>query len=269
MSVKQRIDILLVEKGFFPSREKAKRALMSGIVYVNNQKIDKSGTKVDMDSQIEIRGTQMPYVSRGGYKLEKLINKLGIDLSNKIAMDVGASTGGFTDCMLQNGASKVYAVDVGYGQLDWKLRQDERVINMERTNIRYIKPEDINDIIDFASIDVSFISLRIVLPVVKNLVKDNGEIAFLIKPQFEAGREQVGKKGVVRDKKIHKEVITGILRFAINLGLSIKYVSFSPITGPKGNIEFLVYAINKPSNDLLDIEKIADEVVESAHKELT
>ncbi|RKD27871.1 23S rRNA (cytidine1920-2'-O)/16S rRNA (cytidine1409-2'-O)-methyltransferase [Caminicella sporogenes DSM 14501] len=265
MSEKQRIDVLLVERGYFSSREKAKRALMAGIVYVNNEKIDKSGMKVNVDSKIEIRGKEMPYVSRGGYKLEKIINELNLDLTNKIAMDIGASTGGFTDCMLQNGASKVYAVDVGYGQLDWKLRQDERVINMERTNIRYVNPDDIGDRVDFATIDVSFISLKLVLPVVKKVVKDGGEIVFLIKPQFEAGRSKIGKKGVVKDKKVHKEVLYDILRFALNLGLSIKYVTFSPITGPKGNIEFLAYTINEKSEEILDIEKIVQDVVERAH----
>lgn len=269
MQKKVRIDTLLVERNHFDSREKAKKALMAGIIYVNNLLVDKPGMKVDSDADIQIKGKALPYVSRGGLKLEKAINKYDIDLTNKICMDVGASTGGFTDCMLQNGAARVYSVDVGYGQLDWKLRQDERVISMERTNIRYVKPEDIKDEIDFASIDVSFISLRIVLPVVKTLLKEKGEIIFLIKPQFEAGRDKVGKKGVVRDKGVHREVIERIVNFAIEIGLTINQLTFSPIKGPKGNREFLAYVSNEFPTDTLDVKKLAYDVVEKAHDELS
>lgn len=268
MAEKQRIDTLLVEKQFFDSREKAKKALMSGIIYVDNRLVDKAGTKINVEANIEVKGKTMPYVSRGGYKLEKAIEEFDLNLDNKIAMDVGSSTGGFTDCMLQNGANKVYAVDVGYGQLDWKLRQDKRVVCMERTNIRYVKPEDIDDKLDFVSIDVAFISLKIVLPAVKELVKEEGEIVFLIKPQFEAGREKVGKNGVVRDKKIHKQVIEDTLKFARDLGLTIKKLTYSPITGPKGNIEFLAYTLNRSSESLLDIEKHTNIIVENAHDDL-
>ncbi|SHJ48822.1 TlyA family RNA methyltransferase [Paramaledivibacter caminithermalis] len=268
MKKKVRIDTLLVERNYFESREKAKKSLMSGIVYVNNLLVDKPGMKVDSDADIEIKGKALPYVSRGGLKLEKAIKKYNIDLKGKICMDVGASTGGFTDCMLQNGAKKVYSIDVGYGQLDWKLRQDDRVISMERTNIRYVKPEDIEDKIDFASIDVSFISLKIVLPVVKSLVKENGKIVFLIKPQFEAGRSKVGKNGVVRDKGVHREVIEDILNFAIEIGLTVNELTFSPIKGPKGNREFLAYVSNIPSVEALDVGNIVYEVVEKAHNDL-
>ncbi len=268
MDKKVRIDILLVEKKYFDTREKAKKALMSGIIYVNKQLVDKAGMKVPGDAEIEVRGKTLPYVSRGGLKLEKAIDKYSIDLSGKTCMDIGASTGGFTDCMLQNGARKVYSIDVGYGQLDWKLRQDDRVVSMERTNIRYVNPEDIEDEIDFASIDVSFISLKLVLPVVKNIVKKNGEIIFLIKPQFEAGREKVGKKGVVREKGVHKEVIEEILGFAKDLGLTIEDLTYSPIKGPAGNIEFLAYTKNEKTEEIIDIDKLALEVVDSAHGEL-
>lgn len=269
MEKKARIDMLLVERNYFDSREKAKKALMAGVIFVNNLMVDKPGMKVDRDADIEIKGKTLPYVSRGGLKLEKAINKYGIDLAGKTCMDVGASTGGFTDCMLQNGAKKVYSVDVGYGQLAWKLRQDDRVVSMERTNIRYVKPEDIEDEIDFSSIDVSFISLKIVLPVVKKLLKEKGEIIFLIKPQFEAGRDKVGKNGVIRDKGVHREVIEKILNFAIEIDLTIKQLTFSPIKGPKGNREFLAYVSNDASNEALDVEKLAYDVVEKAHSELS
>jgi len=238
---KQRIDVLLVEKGFFESREKAKASIMAGIVFVDEQKVDKAGEEVSIDANIEVRGNACPYVSRGGLKLHKAINEFNIELTNKVCMDIGASTGGFTDCMLQNGASKVYSVDVGYGQFAWKLRQDARVVCMERTNIRYVTREDIGELLDFASIDVSFISLTKVLPVAFNLTKDTGEVVALIKPQFEAGREQVGKKGVVRDSKVHKEVIEKVIEFSKSIGFKVKNLSFSPIKGPEGNIEFLVY----------------------------
>ncbi|QZY56951.1 TlyA family RNA methyltransferase [Crassaminicella profunda] len=265
MGEKNRLDIILVEKGFFDSREKAKTSIMAGIVFVDNQRVDKAGTKVDSDAKFEIKGKVMPYVSRGGLKLEKAMNEFHIDLKNKKTLDIGASTGGFTDCMLINGATKVFSIDVGYGQLAWKLRQDERVVVMERTNIRYVTKEDINDEIDFASIDVSFISLKLVLPVAKKLIKENGEIVALIKPQFEAGREKVGKKGVVRDIKVHKEVIHQILSFALDMGLTLKGLSFSPIKGPEGNIEYLAYLVNKEAEDQIDLEKIIQDIVASSH----
>lgn len=255
---KQRIDTLLVEKGFFESREKAKASIMSGIVFVNEQKVDKAGEEVNIDAKIEVRGNVCPYVSRGGLKLEKAINCFGVDLEDKVCMDIGASTGGFTDCMLQNGAKKVYSVDVGYGQFAWKLRQNEKVVCMERTNIRYVTKEDISDMLDFASIDVSFISLTKVLPVAFNLTKDDGEVVALIKPQFEAGREQVGKKGVVREPAIHKEVIEKIVEFSKSIGFKVKNLSFSPIKGPEGNIEFLIY-LSKNEENIIDIDKVIEQ----------
>ncbi|QEK12159.1 TlyA family RNA methyltransferase [Crassaminicella thermophila] len=268
MGEKKRLDIVLVERGFFDSREKAKKSIMSGVIFVNNQRVDKAGTNIHVDAEIEIKGKVLPYVSRGGLKLEKAIETFNIDLRNKTALDIGASTGGFTDCMLINGAKKVFAIDVGYGQLAWKLRKDERVVPMERTNIRYVTKENINEEIDFASIDVSFISLKLVLPVVKNLVKENGEIVCLIKPQFEAGREKVGKKGVIRDINVHKEVIINILSFIADIGLSIKGLSFSPIKGPEGNIEYLAYLINKEMDKKVDIEGMAQDIVNSSHSTL-
>lgn len=255
---KERIDVLLVEKGFFESREKAKASIMAGVVYVDEQKIDKAGEEVSADAKIEVRGNVCPYVSRGGLKLEKAINSFGVNLKDKVCMDIGASTGGFTDCMLQNGAKKVFSVDVGYGQFAWKLRQDERVVCMERTNIRYVTEEQIGEKLDFASIDVSFISLTKVLPVAFNLLKDEGEVVALIKPQFEAGREQVGKKGVVRDSKVHKEVIEKVIGFSRNIGFGVKNLSFSPIKGPEGNIEFLLY-LGKNGDTIVDVEKVVEE----------
>ena len=234
--MKERLDVLLVKRGLAPSREKAKTIIMSGIVFVDNQREDKAGTFFKDDVNIEVRGKTLKYVSRGGLKLEKAMDCFGVQLDGKICMDVGASTGGFTDCMLQNGAVKVYSVDVGHGQLAWKLVQDERVICMDRTNIRYVTPEDIDDVIDFASIDVSFISLTKVLLPVKNLLTENGQIICLIKPQFEAGRENVGKKGVVRDKKVHKDVIESVIIFAMSIGFDIINLDFSPVKGPEGNI---------------------------------
>lgn len=255
---KERIDVLLVEKGLFESREKAKASIMAGVVFVDEQKVDKAGEEVSVDAKIEVRGNVCPYVSRGGLKLEKAINSFGVNLNNKVCMDIGASTGGFTDCMLQNGASKVFSVDVGYGQFAWKLRQDERVVCMERTNIRYVTDEQIGEKLDFASIDVSFISLTKVLPVAFNLLKDDGEVVALIKPQFEAGREQVGKKGVVRDSKVHKEVIEKVIEFSRNIGFCVKNLSFSPIKGPEGNIEFLLY-LGKSNDTIVDVEKVVEE----------
>jgi 23S rRNA (cytidine1920-2'-O)/16S rRNA (cytidine1409-2'-O)-methyltransferase len=239
---KERLDILIFRQGLSASREKASSQVMAGIVYINGMKIDKPGTKVPINSEIEIRGTTMPYVSRGGLKLEKAMKEFNLKLQDKVALDIGASTGGFTDCMLQNGVKKVYAIDVGYGQLAWSLRTDSRVVCMERTNIRYVKPETIGEYADFASVDVSFISLTKVLPAAKLLLKSNAEIVCLIKPQFEAGREKVGKKGVVRDKNVHIEVIEKITAFSRNeLEFAVLGLSYSPIKGPEGNIEYLLY----------------------------
>ena len=235
------MDIAVTELGLAPSRERAKAMIMAGEIYVDNRKALKAGESVSEQANIEFRGKAMPYVSRGGYKLEKAMQAFPIDLQAKVCMDVGASTGGFTDCMLQNGAKKVYSIDVGYGQLAWKLRCDERVINLERTNFRYCTKEQIPDEIDFASVDVSFISLTKILPVLRTFLRDNGQCVALIKPQFEAGREKVGKKGVVRDSAVHTEVVEKILRFAMQNGFSVRGLSFSPIRGPEGNIEYLIY----------------------------
>ncbi|MBS7526697.1 TlyA family RNA methyltransferase [Fusibacter paucivorans] len=264
---KERIDVLIVERGLIESREKAKRTIMAGIVYVDGQRVDKPGTAVDIEAAIEIRGNALPYVSRGGLKLEKAMRAYAIDLKEKRCMDIGASTGGFTDCMLQNGASHVFSVDVGYGQLDWKLRNDPRVTNWERTNIRYVKAETVGEPLDFISIDVSFISLKLVLPVAWELLKPNGEIVFLIKPQFEAGRAQVKKNGVVRDSKVHLEVLKHVVEIAEALNFQIADITYSPIKGPKGNIEFLAYArkiLEAPPALLKDLNKL----VESAHQTL-
>lgn len=241
---KERLDVLMVQRNLAESREKAKALIMSGIVYVNGQKEDKAGTSFEETVQIEVRGNTLKYVSRGGLKLEKAMSRFGVQLAGKVCMDVGASTGGFTDCMLQNGAVKVYAVDVGHGQLAWKLRNDDRVICMEKTNIRYVTPEDIGDRIEFSSIDVSFISLTKVLGPVKQLLTDNGQVVCLIKPQFEAGREKVGKKGVVREKSVHLEVIEMVMDYARSIGFGILGLEFSPIKGPEGNIEYLLYLQN-------------------------
>ncbi len=259
--MKERLDVLLVKRGLAESREKAKAIIMSGIVYVENGKEDKAGATFDENVKIEVRGNTLKYVSRGGLKLEKAMDCFGVRLEGKIAMDVGASTGGFTDCMLQNGAVKVYSVDVGHGQLAWKLRNDERVVCMEKTNIRYVTPEDILDKIAFASIDVSFISLMKVLPPVKELLTENGEIVCLIKPQFEAGREKVGKKGVVRDKAVHVEVVEMIVDFARQMGFVTLDLSFSPIKGPEGNIEYLLYLTKDQTktNKEFDIKAIVEE----------
>lgn len=238
---KERLDILLFNRGLAPSREKAKAIIMSGIVYVDDNKEDKAGTTFPDNVKIEVRGNTLRYVSRGGLKLEKAMQEFDIKLDGNICMDVGSSTGGFTDCMLQNGAVKVYSVDVGHGQLDWKLRNDERVVCMEKTNIRYVTADDIEDKLDFASIDVSFISLTKVLMPVKNLLKEQGEIVCLIKPQFEAGREKVGKKGVVRDRKVHAEVIEQVITYAESIELYPLALTFSPVKGPEGNIEYLLY----------------------------
>ena len=241
ISVKKRIDVLLFEKGLAPSREKARTMIMAGNVYVDNQKCDKPGETVSEDAQIEMRGSTLKYVSRGGLKLEKAMQCFPIELEGKTCMDIGASTGGFTDCMLQNGAKRVYSVDVGYGQLAWQLRQDPRVVNLERTNARHLTREQVPEEIDFFSVDVSFISLRIILPAVRPLLRDGGRAVCLIKPQFEAGREKVGKKGVVRDKAVHEEVVAVICDFAVQNGYSVLGLTFSPVKGPEGNIEYLVF----------------------------
>ena len=263
MAEKIRLDTYLAEHNMAESREKAKALIMSGIVYVDNQKCDKAGTFVNESQNIEVRGSTLKYVSRGGLKLEKAMEKFPITLDGKICMDIGASTGGFTDCMLQNGAKKVYSVDVGYGQLAWKLRTDERVTNMERTNIRYVTPEDLADVPDFASIDVSFISLKLVLPVAKNLLSDSGEVVALIKPQFEAGREKVGKKGVVRDKAVHVEVVQNVYNLARELSFGVLGIDFSPVKGPEGNIEYLIY-LKKGAETTVYFDETAV-VVENSH----
>lgn len=268
MAEKVRLDCLLVDKKITESREKAKALIMAGQVYIDNQKCDKAGMMVNPETtNPEVRGDVLRYVSRGGLKLEKAMQEFPITLAGKITMDIGASTGGFTDCMLQNGAVKVYSVDVGYGQLAWKLRQDERVVNMERTNIRYVTKKEIPDEIDFASIDVSFISLKLVLPVAYSLLRDNGEIVALIKPQFEAGRSQVGKKGVVKDIKVHKEVCQNVIGYALSCGFCPMGLSFSPIKGPEGNIEYLVY-LKKCENENVVTDEIIDEVIALSHQNL-
>ena len=265
--MKERLDVLLVNGGFAPSREKAKVIIMSGKVFVNGQREDKAGSTFDPEKiTIEVKGNTLRYVSRGGLKLEKALQNFDLTVDGKICMDIGASTGGFTDCMLQNGAKKVYSVDVGHGQLDWKLRNDERVVCMEKTNFRYMQPQDIDDVLDFASVDVSFISLTKILLPARRLLSDQGEMVCLIKPQFEAGRDKVGKKGVVRDKKVHEEVIRKILVFAEIAGFTVLDLSFSPIKGPEGNIEYLIY-LQKNGDSLLD-ETAARAVAEQAHKAL-
>ena len=265
--MKERLDVLLVNRGLAPSREKAKTMIMAGNVFVNNNREDKAGSTFPDDCNIEIHGKTLQYVSRGGLKLEKAMKHFDISLEGKICMDIGASTGGFTDCMLQNGASKVYAVDVGYGQFAWKLRQDERVVCMEKTNIRYVTPEDIDDVLDFASVDVSFISLTKVLIPARELLRQGGQMVCLIKPQFEAGREKVGKKGVVRDKNVHEEVIERIITSARENGFSVLNLEYSPIKGPEGNIEYLVH-IEKTDNPQKEESVDFHEIVEAAHGQL-
>lgn len=262
---KERLDVLLVKRGLAESREKAKAIIMTGNVFVEEQREDKAGSTFAEDAQIRIKGTPMKYVSRGGYKLEKAMELWHVPLQDKLCMDVGSSTGGFTDCMLQNGAVKVYAIDVGTNQLAWKLRQDERVVSMEKTNIRYVTPEDIADPIDFSSIDVAFISLTTVLIPVWNLLKNGGRVVCLVKPQFEAGREKVGKKGVVRDKKVHEEVVCHIMTYALSMGFEILGLSYSPIKGPEGNIEYLLY-IEKPQ-DAQALTEIAEEADQKAEEQ--
>ena len=268
--MKKRLDILMTERALAPSREKAKAYIMSGSVYVDGQKEDKAGTMFPEEVSIEVRGNTLPYVSRGGLKLEKAMKNFGVSLEGKVCMDVGASTGGFTDCMLQNGAVKVYSIDVGYGQLDWKLRNDPRVVCMEKTNIRYVLPEHLEEKADFSSIDVSFISLTKVLLPVRNLLTDEGEIVCLIKPQFEAGREKVGKKGVVRDPAVHLEVIEKVIAYAAAIHLEPRHLSFSPIKGPEGNIEYLLHLKKRPEEQEIipRLDTDPETVVREAHQEL-
>lgn len=283
---KERLDVLLVKRGLAESREKAKAIIMTGNVFVKEQREDKAGSTFDEDVVIEVKGAPMKYVSRGGYKLEKAMELWQVPLEDKVCMDVGSSTGGFTDCMLQNGAHKVYAIDVGTNQLAWKLRQDERVVSMEKTNIRYVTHENVPDEIGFSSIDVAFISLTKVLVPVRNLLESHGQVVCLIKPQFEAGKDKVGKKGVVRDKKVHLEVVRNIITYAIAIGFDVLGLSFSPIKGPEGNIEYLLYiekntemtdteceASEEKTVEAADIyeEKYAvlsEEIVEKAHQKL-
>ena len=265
---KERLDVLLVSRGLAESREKAKAIIMSGNVYVDGQKEDKAGSNFPAEAVIEVRGNTLKYVSRGGLKLEKAMENFDVTLAGKICMDVGSSTGGFTDCMLQNGAVKVYAVDVGHGQLAWKLRNDERVVCMEKTNIRYVTPEDVADKINFSSIDVSFISLTKVLGPVKELLSDDGQIVCLIKPQFEAGREKVGKHGVVRDSAVHLEVIEKVIDFAISIGFEVLKLEFSPVKGPEGNIEYLLHLQKHTEGSYTDVPFEAAQVVEKAHAAL-
>lgn len=267
MAKKIRLDVAVFENGYAPSREKAKAIIMAGQVYVNNQKVDKAGTEIKEDDVLEVRGNTLKYVSRGGLKLEKAMQEFPIDLNGKICMDVGASTGGFTDCMLMNGAVKVYSIDVGYGQLAWKLRCDERVVNLERTNFRYVTEEEVKDKIDFSSVDVSFISLKHILPNLNNLLNDNGQAVCLIKPQFEAGKDKVGKKGVVREKSVHLEVVNNVIDMALNNGFSVKGLQFSPIKGPEGNIEYLVY-LQKSNEPMIDDCVNPDVLVNQSHEEL-
>ena len=259
--MKERLDVLLIERGFFDSREKAKAVIMAGEVFVNGQREDKAGSKFDKEADIEVKGKALRYVSRGGLKLEKAVEVYKLDLADKVCIDIGSSTGGFTDCMLQNGAAKVYAIDVGTNQLAWKLREDRRVVSMEKTNIRYVTEDDLPEKADFASVDVSFISLTKVLKAAVNLLNTDAEMVCLIKPQFEAGREKVGKKGVVRDFSVHKEVIRLVINFALSLNFLIKGLTFSPVKGPEGNIEYLLYIQKK--NEIMNetmIDKILSEV---------
>ena len=264
MSEKMRLDVAVFERGYAETREKAKALIMAGSVYLNGQKALKGGVNVKESDVIEVRGAVNPYVSRGGLKLHKAVSSFSLDLKDCICMDIGASTGGFTDCMLVNGAKKVYSIDVGYGQLAWKLRCDERVVNLERTNFRYVTREQVPDEVDFASVDVSFISLKLILPVMHTLLKDGGKSVCLIKPQFEAGKENIGKKGVVRDKKVHEDVVRNITSFATENGFAVLDVDFSPIKGPEGNIEYLMF-IEKRENGEMLWEGSVEELVGHSH----
>ncbi|WML40491.1 TlyA family RNA methyltransferase [Neobacillus sp. OS1-2] len=270
MKNKERVDVLLVERGLIETREKAKRAIMAGLVYTNEERLDKPGEKVKIDIPLTIKGKMLPYVSRGGLKLEKAIKVFDVNVQNKILLDIGASTGGFTDCALQNGAKMSYALDVGYNQLAWKLRQDERVVVMERTNFRYVTPADLNgEMPNFASIDVSFISLTLILPVLKTLLIPGSDIIALIKPQFEAGRDQVGKKGIVRDEKVHLQVIEKIIHFSVEQGFTVTNLSYSPITGGDGNIEYLLHLKwrGEESAGQIQLPVSPSEIVNESHKE--
>ena len=267
MSEKERLDSALFRRGFAESREKAKALIMAGQVYVNGRKAQKSGDTVKDSDTLDVRGEKMPYVSRGGFKLEKAVAAFGLKLDGCVCMDIGASTGGFTDCMLQNGAAKVYAIDVGYGQLAWSLRSDPRVVNLERTNFRYVTREQIPEEIDFASVDVAFISLRLIAPVMHSLLRDGGEAVCLIKPQFEAGREHVGKKGVVRDRNVHERVVSEICAFLLETGFSLLHLDYSPIKGPQGNIEYLVHVKKSAAPQSL-LETDAPSVVAASHAAL-
>lgn len=257
--MKERLDVLLVEKGLFSSREKAKASVMAGLVYVDGNRVDKAGNMTNSDSELYVKEPLCPYVSRGGMKLAKAIDTFHLSLKGKLAIDMGASTGGFTDCMLQNGVQKVYAMDVGYGQLDWKLRNDMRVVNMEKTNIRHIDTVAFPEKVDFISIDVSFISLHLILPVAAALLNDNGQVVCLIKPQFEAGREQVGKGGIVRDKNIHREVILKVMKYGEEVNLYPQGLTFSPVTGAKGNIEYLMLFTKDRQNSVIEIDTVIGE----------
>ena len=262
--MKKRLDVILTEKNIFPSREKAKASIMAGLVYVDGQRVDKAGTAVAEDAEITVKEALCPYVSRGGLKLEKALELYGFSLEGATAVDIGASTGGFTDCMLKNGAAKVFAIDVGYGQLDWKLRNDPRVVNMEKTNVRYLDKDTVDSDVDFISIDVSFISLRLIFPVAAKLLAEDGSLVCLVKPQFEAGREQVGKKGIVRDASVHKEVIENVIAYGKDNGLYSHGLTYSPVTGTKGNIEYLLYMKKTPA----DTEPDIDGTVEDSHRNL-
>ena len=262
--MKNRLDVMLTEKNMFPSREKAKASIMAGLVYVDGQRIDKPGTPVDDNAEITVREALCPYVSRGGLKLEKALELFDFTLDGAVAVDIGASTGGFTDCMLQKGARKVFAIDVGYGQLDRKLRNDPRVVNMEKVNIRYLDMDTVDKDIDFISIDVSFISLKLVFPVAAQLLAETGSLVCLVKPQFEAGRSQVGKKGIVRDPAVHREVIENVAGYAADNGLYCHGLTYSPVTGTKGNIEYLMFLRKLPSDTEINIEG----TVRSSHEEL-
>lgn len=267
MANKIRLDIAVQQGGYAPSREKAKAIIMAGQVFVNGQRADKAGTEIKETDTLEVRGPALRYVSRGGLKLEKAMAAFPIDLGGTVCMDIGASTGGFTDCMLQNGARKVYAIDVGYGQLAWKLRTDERVVNLERTNFRYVTQEQVPDPVDFASVDVSFISLTLILPVLHTLLKGNGKAVCLIKPQFEAGREKVGKKGVVRELATHCEVVNKIVDFACENGFRVCGLDFSPIKGPEGNIEYLIF-LQKAHQGGVELSCAPEEIVNKSHEDL-
>ena len=265
MKHKERLDVLLTEKGLCESRSRAQALIMSGEVYVDGQKCDKAGTQVNCDALLEVRGSACPYVSRGGLKLEKALHDFGVDPTGYVCSDSGASTGGFTDCLLQKGAKKVFAIDVGYGQLAWSLRTDERVVCMERTNIRYVKPEDLGEPLDLSVVDVSFISLKIVLPAIKALLKPTGQILCLIKPQFEAGKDKVGKKGVVRDPAVHAEVLENFLALASALELTVRNLTYSPVKGPEGNIKFLGHLSMLPEGGIVpDVQAL----VAAAHESL-